>query len=128
MTRSALPDDLSKRERQVVEIILRLKRATARDVEREMVDAPTYSAVRSILRILVNKGVIVKTREGERDIYASSVSPVFARRSIVDSFVRTFFDNSASEAACALLGRADVKLTRAEADRLTKLIKEAREK
>ncbi len=128
MKRSAIPDDLSKRERQVVEIVLRLGRATARDVERELTDPPTYSAVRSVLRILVNKGVLIKGREEGRDVYSSSASPAVQRRSIVESFVRGFFGNSAGEAACALLGREGLRLTPEEADRLTKLIEGARRK
>jgi predicted transcriptional regulator len=128
MGHSVLPGDLSKRERQVVEIILRLKSATARDVERELSDPPTYSAVRSILRILVNKGLLLKKREADRDVYSSSVPVTAARTSVIRSFVKNFFGNSAGEAACALLGQKDVKLSSEDADRLMKLIKEARRK
>lgn len=126
MASDPLPEHLSKRERQVVEIIIRLRRATARDIERELTDAPTYSAVRSILRILVKKGTIRKEMESGRDWYAPSVAPATARTGVLRSFVRNFFDDSAGEAACALLGQKNLKLTPDEADRLMKLIKEAR--
>ncbi|MFA6959425.1 MAG: BlaI/MecI/CopY family transcriptional regulator [Opitutaceae bacterium] len=118
--------DLSKRERQVAEIVIRLGRATARDVEQAMVEPPTYSAVRSILRILVQKNVLIKKPEAGRDWYESSVVPAEARKGILRSMVRNFFGDSAGEAACALLGQKNLKLTSQEADRLLKLIKEAR--
>jgi len=128
MSSDLLPEHLSKRERQVAEIIIRLRRATARDIERELTDAPTYSAVRSILRILVQKGVVRKEMESGRDWYAPSVAPSVARTGVLRAFVRNFFDDSAGEAACALLGQKNLKLTPDEADRLMKLIKEARSK
>ncbi|RRJ95203.1 CopY family transcriptional regulator [Opitutaceae bacterium TAV4] len=128
MSTDTLPGDLSKRERQAVEIILRLGKATARDIENELPDAPTYSAVRSILRILVNKGVIVKKPINGRDWYAPRTRAATARVSALRAMVRRFFGDSAGEAACALLGEKNVKLSADEADRLMKLIKEAREK
>lgn len=109
-----------------MEIVVRLRRVTARDIERELADAPTYSAVRSILRILVKKGIIRKEMEEGRDWYAPSVAPATARTGALRAFVRNFFDDSAGEAACALLGQKNLKLTPEEADRLLKLIKEAR--
>lgn len=123
-----LPGDLSKRERQVAEIIIRLGQATARDVEKRLVEAPTYSAVRSILRILVGKGVIVKSSNAGRDVYAPRVAPAAARTGVIRALVKNFFGDSAGEAACALLGQKDLKLTTAEAERLMKLIEGARKK
>lgn len=123
-----LSDDLSRRERQVLEILIRLDRATGRDVERELPDAPTYSAVRSILRILTEKGVIQKKSDGGRDWYSPSISAAKARQSALRALVQRFFSNSTSEAACALLGDRNVKLSDQEAERLIKLIKESRGK
>ncbi len=118
---------LSKRERQVIDVLHRLGRATARDIERELPDAPTYSAVRSILRILTNKGVLAKERDGEgRDWYAHRTPMAKLRKSAARAFVENFFGNSAAEAACALLGQKDVKLSPEEAEKLMSLIKEAR--
>ena len=128
MNDSILPGDLSKRERQVVEIIVRLKTATARDIERELPNAPTYSAVRSILRILVEKGLLQKKHKGGRDWYSPVVPAATARTSVIRSLVRNFFGDSTGEAACALLGQKDVKLSEEEAARLMKLIGEARSK
>ncbi|CAM3013568.1 BlaI/MecI/CopY family transcriptional regulator [Rariglobus hedericola] len=126
MSSDPLSGDLSKRERQVMEIIVRLQRATARDIEGALTDAPTYSAVRSILRILVNKGLVRKESADGRDWYAPSMAPATARTGALRAFVRNFFDNSAGEAACALLGQKNLKLSQEEADTLMKLIKEAR--
>jgi predicted transcriptional regulator len=122
-----LPFACSKRERQVIEVISRLGRATAREIERELPNAPTYSAVRSILRVLTTKGVLIKEKDaGGRDWYAPAVSVAQIRKSAVREFVSGFFANSAVEAACALLGQRSVRLTKAEADKLIALIKEAR--
>lgn len=123
-----LPADLSMRERQVMEIILRLGGANARQIETELPDAPTYSAVRSILRILVAKGLLVKQRKEDRDWFTSKVPVAKAREGALQEFAKRFFADSAVEAACALLGQKGVKLSSAEADRLMKLIEEARRK
>lgn len=127
MDASPFSFELSKRERQVVEIIARLGRATGRDIERELPRAPSYSAVRSILRILVQKGLLAKERDAEgRDWYAPAMPISQMRKTALKNFVKSFFADSAAEAACALLGQKRVKLSAAEAERLMALIKEAR--
>lgn len=123
-----LPTALSKRERQVLDIVLRLGSANARDIERELPDPPTYSAVRSILRILTNKGLVRKRSSGGRDCYTSAIPVAEARTHGLRSLVRNFFGGSAGEAACALLGQKGVKLSREEAAKLIAMIKEARGK
>lgn len=128
MRSSPLPDDLSMRERQAVEILIRLGRATARDVQRELPEAPTYSAVRSILRILVQKKLLTKERVHGRDHYTPSIPIPQARRGALQEVVRRFFADSPMEAACALLGGKNVRLSAKEAGQLMKLIKEARKK
>jgi predicted transcriptional regulator len=120
------PSDLSRRERQVLDIVLRLSRATARDIERELPNAPTYSAVRSILRILVNKRLLRKKRRLARDWFYPTVHPATARLEIIRGFVRNFFEGSAVQAASALLGHKSVKLSKDEAGKLIELIEEAR--
>jgi predicted transcriptional regulator len=118
---------LSRRERQVVEIVMKHGRASAREIEEALPDAPTYSAVRSILRLLVEREVLIKTQEDGRDWFTLPVSPKKARVSALTSLVNRFFENSAGEAAMALLGQKNVKLTAEEADKLIQLIQEARE-
>ena len=120
--------ELSRRERQAVDIVLRLGSATGREIQRELPDPPTYSAVRSILRILVGKRVLQKQREKGRDVYSPRISLTQAKKHVVRGFVRNFFNNSAGEAACALLGQKNTKLSDEEARRLIDLIKQARNK
>ena len=121
-------DQLSRRERQVMELLARLGGATARDVQRELPDPPTYSAVRSILRILGEKKMITKVRKEGRDFYSSAVPADKARLNALQTVVRNFFSNSAVEAACALLGNGTRAISREEAETLRKLIDEARKK
>lgn len=119
---------LSKRERQVVDIVFRLGRATARAIQDELPDPPSYSAVRSILRILVGKEVLRKTCEEGRDWYVPGVSIARAKHGALKALVRNFFADSVAAAACALLGQSKTKLSAEEADRLLKAIEEARKK
>jgi predicted transcriptional regulator len=119
--------ELSRRERQVIEIVLKHGRVSARQIEEELPDAPTYSAVRSILRLLVERGMLVKTAEEGRDWFALPVSQKKARVGALKNFVGRFFEDSVGEAALALLGQKNVKLSAEEADRLIELINGARE-
>jgi len=111
-----------------MDIMMRLKEATAREIGQELPRPPTYSAVRSILRVLVNKGLLAKKKDADRDVFSLASPAATVRKGFLKSFVRNFFSDSAAEAACALLGQKDVKISQAEADRLLKLIEEARRK
>lgn len=122
------PDDLSRRERQVIEIVIRKGRATARDIEKELPDAPTYSAVRSILRILTEKGVIRKEPEAGRDWYSPAQPASQAKTGALRAVVSRLFADSVCDAACAMLGDRKVKLSSEEASRLIKLINEVTKK
>jgi predicted transcriptional regulator len=119
---------LSRRERQVVEIVMKRGRCTGRQIEKELPDAPTYSAVRSILRLLVEKGTLLKELIDGRDMFTLPIAPAKARVTALHSIVERFFDNSIGEAALALLGQRKAKLSKADADKLMQLIKEARDK
>ncbi|MBE7498084.1 MAG: BlaI/MecI/CopY family transcriptional regulator [Verrucomicrobiaceae bacterium] len=119
-------NELSRRERQVVEIVMRRGRASAREIEEELPDAPTYSAVRSILRLLVERELLVKTQEDGRDWFSLPVSTKKARAGVLTRMVNQFFDNSVGEAALALLGQRNVKLSAEEARKLIELIEQAR--
>lgn len=119
-------NDLSRRERQVVEIVMRRGRASAREIEEELPEAPTYSAVRSILRLLVERGVLLKTHEEGRDWFSLPVSPKKARTGVLTRMVDQLFGDSVGEAALALLGRRNVKLSAEEAQKLIELIEQAR--
>ena len=121
-------ETLSRRERQVMEIVMRLGKATARDIEASLPDAPTYSAVRSIVRLLVEKELLIKSPQGRHNEFTLPVTPAKARVKMLQGVVHKFFADSVGAAAMALLGQTNAKLTKAEADALRELIKEAQEK
>lgn len=117
---------LSRRERQILEILFRRQRATAAEVRAEMADAPSYSAVRATLRILEDKGGVRHEEKDGAYVYFPAEAKDRARRSALRNVVETFFDGSAGQAAAALLGNARGKLTQEELDRLAGLIEKAR--
>ena len=107
-----------------MDVIYARGQATAADVVTDLPDAPSYSAVRALLRILEEKGHLRHQQEGTRYIYLPTVPRDRARRSAMRNLVRTFFDGSAAQAAAALLDQA--KLSDEEFDRLAALIAKAR--
>ncbi|MEA2336867.1 MAG: hypothetical protein QOE82_874 [Thermoanaerobaculia bacterium] len=113
------PPHLSKRERQILEIIYRLGRATAAEIHEQMDVAPTYTTVRGLLRILERKGHIRHEEDGIRYVYAAVKPKSSAGTSMLAHVVSTFFDGSASNAMAALLGNSsrisDDDLARIEA-------------
>lgn len=118
---------LSRRERQIMEIVYRLGEATAQQVLEEMHDPPSYSALRALLRILVDKQHLQHRADGPRYIYRPTVSRSRARAAALAGVVDNFFEGSAVRAAAALLGSTHgKKLTKDELDELTSLIDHAR--
>jgi predicted transcriptional regulator len=118
--------DLGRRERQIVEVVYRLGRATVSEVLAELPDPPSYSAVRAMLRILESKGHLKHRQEGQRYVYLPALRRDQARRSALHHLVRTFFDGSAERALAALLEDADTRLTPEDLERLSRLIHKAR--
>lgn len=118
---------LSRRERQIMDVLFRLGEASAAEVLENLPDPPSYSAVRAQLRILEEKGQISHTQDGPRYIYRPTVAPEKARRSALRHVLRTFFDGSAERAVAALLDDAGDDLTDADLDRLATLIEQARQ-
>jgi predicted transcriptional regulator len=125
-TKARLQDALSRRERQVMDVLFRLGRATAAEVQAELPEAPGYSAVRAHLRTLEEKGYARHEAEDLRYVYLPAVSPDRARKSAVRHLVETFFDGSPGRAAAALLDDGARKLSRDELERLSALIEKAR--
>ncbi len=111
-----------------MELLVRLGSATARVIQAELPDPPTYSAVRSILRILGDKKLIQKVSEEGRDLYSPVVPAEQARLKALQDVVRSFFANSAVDAACALLGGRPQRLSPGEVRKLQRLIQEAKNK
>jgi BlaI family transcriptional regulator, penicillinase repressor len=120
-------DHMSRRERQIMEIIHRRGQATAQEVMQELPDAPGYSAVRALLRLMEEKGYVCHQKDGQRYLYRATQAREKARNSALRNLLRTFFDNSAGEAVAALLDISGSKLSKEELDRLSQMIEKARE-
>jgi predicted transcriptional regulator len=117
-------ETLSRRERQIMDVIYARGQATAAEVAVALPDPPSYSAVRTHLRILEEKGHLKHHEDGPRYVFVPVVPRDRARRSALKSLVRTFFDGSAAQAAAALLDQA--KLSDEDVERLSTLIEKAR--
>ncbi len=120
-------DSLPRREREIFEILLRLGEASAADVRREMADAPSHSAVRTMLGRLEAKGLLSHRTEDQTYIYKPVPQPAAVRDSALRNLVRTFFDGSAASAATALLGLSQ-KLGAKELDELQRAIDQAKDR
>jgi BlaI family transcriptional regulator, penicillinase repressor len=118
--------ELSRRERQIVDILYAQGRATAAEVQGALPDPPSYSAVRAMLRILEDKGHVRHEQDGPRYVYVPTVARDNAKVSAMRHMVRTFFDGSAEQAISALLDDTSARLSDAELDRLASLIHSAR--
>jgi len=122
---SRLRHGLSKRERQVMEAVYRLKTASAAEVQAGMPSPPGYSAVRATMQILVNKGLLTHRRDGRRYVYAPTIPHRQARQSAVQHLVSTYFDGSVAAAVAALLDTDRKLLSDAEYRQLIALIEES---
>jgi predicted transcriptional regulator len=118
---------LSRRERQIMDVVYRLGRATATEVLEGLPEPPGYSAVRAHLRVLEEKGHLRHEQEGTRYVYLPTVSRAKARRSALQSLVATFFDGSPEAAMAALLDSSRDDLSNEDLDRLAALIEQARQ-
>lgn len=117
---------LSRRERQIMDVLHSQESATAAEIRAALPDAPGYSAVRALLRILEEKGHVKHKQDGPRYVYVPCVSREHASRSALKRLVATFFQGSVTQAMAALLETADTKLSDAELDKLRKIIKQAK--
>jgi len=121
-----LSDTLSRRERQIMDVLHRLRRATVAAVKDELPSPPGYSAVRALLRILEAKGHVRHTIDGPRYLYEPVAPRAAQRQSALRHLVRTFFDGSVEDAVAALIESADTKLARKQLDDLARRIAAAR--
>ena len=120
------PIHVSKRERQVLDVLYGLGRATAAEIQAALPEELSYSAVRSTLRVLTEKGLVRAQQDGMRNVYQPTVARERAQRSALSHLVRTFFGGSPTQAVSALLGLPDANVTDEELDRMAQLIEEAR--
>ena len=118
--------ELSRRERQIVDILYAQGRATAAEVQSALPDPPSYSAVRAMLRILEEKGHVRHEQDGPRYVYLPTLERENAKKSAMRHMLQTFFDGSASQAISALLDDPRARFSDAELDRLAKMIEKAR--
>lgn len=118
---------LGRRERQIMDVIYRLGKASVADVRAQLPDPPTYSAVRGMLRLLEDKSFLQHRQEGLKYVYLPTVEPAKARVTALRHLVTTFFGGSAQEAAAALLEMPDSRLSAQDRRRLAAMIKKAQQ-
>jgi predicted transcriptional regulator len=114
--------DVSRRERQILDVLFAHGRSTAAEVQAALPEPPSYSAVRALLRILESKGLIRHEQDGPRYVYVTAIPRDTAKRSALTHLVGTFFDGSTEDAVAALLDSSSTDLSSDQLDRLQALI------
>lgn len=123
---SSKTDQLSWRERQIMNVIFRKGKATVTEVHKSIEDSPSYSAVRATMNVLVEKEWLEFSKEGRQYVYRPTVSKRSIRRSSLRQVIDTFFSGSTESAVAALLDMRSTKLDDEELDRIENLIRQAR--
>jgi BlaI family penicillinase repressor len=126
MTRKPKPNALSRRERQIMDILYKLESASVGQVLAKLADKPSYSTVRAQLRVLEEKGHVRHEEHGLRYVYVPAVPRDVARRSALRHLVETFFEGSTEKVVAALLGGEVARISPEEFDRLARLIAKGR--
>ena len=122
----AAANTLSRRERQIMDVLFEHRTATAAEIRERIPTPPSYSAVRALLRTLEEKGHIDHVQDGPRYLYRPLVARETARAGAVERLVRTFFDGSVTAAVAGLIDRRELPLSDAELDELEGMIRQAR--
>ena len=117
---------LSRRERQIMDVLHQRQRASAAEIRESLADPPSYSTVRALLRILEEKGHIRHAEKDLRYVYFPTASRRHARRAAVRHLVETFFDGSAAQTVATLLDPSTARMSESELDRISELIAKAR--
>lgn len=120
--------NLSRRERQIMDILYELGEATAQDVMQRLPDPPSYSAVRAMLRKLEEKGHIQHKEVGARYVFYPVVNHEQASRNAISRLVKTFYDGSAAQAVNALLGMSFEEISKEELEEIERMIATAKER
>ena len=128
MPKPSPTDDLTRRERQVMDALHRRGEATVAEILRDIPDPPSYSAVRSILRILGEKQLVTFHEDGPRYVYRPATPTTQARADVLRQVVHTYFAGSTEQAFTALLQMSDAKLSPAEMERIRDMIRDAEQK
>lgn len=119
-------ETLSRRERQVMDVLHRRGRATVAEIMRDLPDKPTYSAVRSVLRILGEKELVAHSEDGAKYVYRPAIPTEKAREDMLARVIDTYFAGSTEHAVTALLRMTDTELTEAELEQLQDKVRDAR--
>src|SRR5712671_4739897 len=120
------PDGLSRRERQIMDILYQRGKSSATEVREAMPNAPGYSAVRAMLRVLEDKGHVRHQAEGLKYVYVPTVTRDKAKRTAVKHLMETFFNDSPEQIVAALLDVSSTRLTREELNRMAEMIEKAK--
>jgi len=120
------PDPLTRREREIMDILHRRGRATAHEVMDDLADPPSYSAVRTFLRLLEERGHVRHVQDGPRYVYTPTVARREVQRSAITHLVDTFFDGSVEDAVATLVESSKPKLSAPELERIAALIAKAK--
>jgi predicted transcriptional regulator len=121
-TRTPLSDTLTRRERQIMDVLYKLERGTVGQVLARLKEKPSYSTVRAQLRVLEQKGHVLHEEHGLRYVYAPVVSRHIARCSALRHLIETFFEGSVEKVVTALLGGEVLRLSPEELDRLMQIV------
>jgi len=119
-------DNLSRRERQIMDVLYQRQRASAAEIRESLADPPSYSAVRALLRILEEKGHIRHAEKDLRYVYFPTASRARVQRAALRHLVETFFDGSAEQAVATLLNPSTARVSEEELERISELIAKAR--
>ena len=119
-------NDLSRRERQIMDLLYERERASVQEVMEGIADPPSYSAVRAMLRTLEEKGRVTHVEDGRAYIYQPTIRKDTARQGALTHLLKTFFDGSTEKAVAALLDLKGTRLSQAELDRVAVLVDQAK--
>jgi len=117
---------LSKRERQIMDVIIRRTQASVREVLEEIPNPPSYSAVRAMMNILESKGFLRHVKEGRKYVYSSTTPIKKAKQSAIRQLLHTYFNNSTSDAVAAIIEVDRKNLANTDFDKLIELIETAK--
>ena len=126
MVKKKPAEDLARRERQIMDVIHRLEEATVGEVLDQLADPPSYSSVRTMIRLLESKGLLSHRQDGKRYVYKAIQSREAASRSALRKLMDVFFAGSATDAVAAILDVSSESLEPGDLDRMAKLIRQAK--
>lgn len=115
-------DPLSRRERQIMDVLFRGGEISVHEIRDQLPDAPSYSAVRALLAVMLDKGLVSHRKESRRYLYRPAISEDRAKRSALRRLLGTFFDDRPENLVASLLDPADQQLSREEIERIRRLI------